>query len=165
MEEWRIIDVYPKYEVSSNGRVRNIKRKNILKQQVCPWGYKRVSLMGERRKHTTSVHRLVGGAFIPNPLNKPEINHIDGVKTNNNVNNLEWATGRENKIHAFATGLNDRKSYDSGRPKRKIMVEETGVTFNSIRECSEYLHCTHSAIVYCLRTEQKKCKGYHLIEL
>lgn len=64
-----------------------------------------VSLGNKNDKKLFKIHRCVAESFIPNPDNKPMINHIDGVKTNNNVNNLEWVTGKENTQHAFKTGL------------------------------------------------------------
>lgn len=104
MEEWRAIAGYEGlYEVSNLGRVRSLKywggnRVAILKQATSKRGYKKIALTSEKK--TFLIHRLVAQAFIPNPENKPEVNHIDGNKQNNCVNNLEWVTGSENNIHA-----------------------------------------------------------------
>jgi hypothetical protein len=103
-----------RYEVSNLGRVRNVKTGKYLKGELHSKGYLRVQLYGEDRKNKRYfVHRLVGLAFIPNPDNKPQVNHKDGNKQNNEVTNLEWATVQENGQHASDTGLlNVRKGED-----------------------------------------------------
>ena len=68
-------------------------------------GYRFYTLKSGSKYKKYSIHRLVAMSFIPNPEGKPEVNHIDGVKTNNHVSNLEWSTPRENIRHAYATGL------------------------------------------------------------
>lgn len=88
----------------SNGRNR-IQKGRILKTSKSKKGYLQVSLSFNKKRFHTGVHRLVAIAFIPNPENKPEVNHKDGDKTNNNVWNLEWSTGSENQIHAIENNL------------------------------------------------------------
>lgn len=95
------------YSVSNFGQVRKELTRNgprMLSQET-NWGYKRVSIQfGSERKHFR-VHRLVASAFIPNPNELPQINHIDGNKTNNHVTNLEWCTQSHNRRHALTNGL------------------------------------------------------------
>lgn len=99
------------YEVDTDGNVYGIihnssRRKGIKKPYVNRGGYLRINLYdinGKAKKHY--IHRLVAQTFIPNPMNKREVNHKDGDKLNNNVNNLEWCTSSENQRHAFAKGL------------------------------------------------------------
>jgi hypothetical protein len=96
---WAII--HNIYEVNEHGEVRNIKTKHVLTPCANKKGYLKINL----NKKSFFIHRLVAKAFIPNPENKPFVNHIDGNKANNNVNNLEWVTNSENMIHAYKNGL------------------------------------------------------------
>ena len=101
-EEWRQVVGYQNYEVSSGGRVKNKKTGRILKA-INRGGYLIVGLSENGKGKTVSVHRLVGLAFIENPLNKPHINHIDKNRSNNTVSNLEWCTALENNVHKSST--------------------------------------------------------------
>ena len=93
------------YSVSSNGLVLNRKTQRLLQGSPDKRGYVTVSIRSSSKMYTKLVHRLVAGAFIPNPENKPTVNHIDGNKSNNDLSNLEWATHKENINHAISTGL------------------------------------------------------------
>lgn len=106
IEEWKRISGYEDiYEVSSFGRVRNVLRNNnILKGGSYPNLYNFVCLSKNKIKANLMIHRLVAIAFIPNPNNKPQVNHKDGNKRNNNVSNLEWVTCSENLKHAVDIG-------------------------------------------------------------
>ena len=110
LEQWKDIKGYEGlYQVSNYGRVKrkyNNGKIRILKPISTNNGYLRVSLSKNSVNNTYFVHRLVAQAFILNPENKPEVNHIDGDKTNNKIENLEWCTRSENIQHAFYTGLN-----------------------------------------------------------
>lgn len=96
-----------KYMVSIMGRVKNSKTNKIL-QPAIDGGYLKVGLYHKGKMYTRKVHRLVSEAFIDNidPYVKNEVNHIDGNKTNNNIDNLEWVSRKENIRHAFKIGLN-----------------------------------------------------------
>jgi hypothetical protein len=97
-EEWILIDNYDNYEVSTLGNVRNSKTGRILKL-TCKGGYLFTGLCQNSNSKTLPVHRLVALAFIDNPENKPQVNHKDKNRSNNNVSNLEWSTASENSIH------------------------------------------------------------------
>ena len=109
-EEWRDIDEYEGlYQISNLGRVKSLKfgKEKILKPEKDRYGYLLIGLYkkaGERKHY--SVHRLVANAFIPNPNNLPEVNHIDEDKTNNRVSNLEWMTSKENTRYSQAVAVN-----------------------------------------------------------
>lgn len=106
------------YMVSDNGMVKSlprlcnthhslkmVRKEKFLKVYEHPSGYNVVTLIVEKNRKLCAVHRLVGMAFIPNPGNKPQINHIDCNRRNNHVSNLEWCTNGENQRHAVANGL------------------------------------------------------------
>lgn len=103
------------YSVSSAGYVSNGRK--ILKTYTTNSGYSALKLQRDGVSTSFLLHRLVAQAFIPNPDNKPEVNHRDGVKSNCAVDNLEWATRSENKLHALTTGL---KVYNKPSTGKKL---------------------------------------------
>ena len=117
-EIWKPVNGYDgMYEVSNHGRVRSYATYRGVKHRETPRimtgaktlsGYHFVKFTYNGKKPCPKRHRLVAEAFIPNPENKPEINHVDGNKDNNHVSNLEWCTGQENKDHAIKNGLTAR---------------------------------------------------------
>ena len=121
-EIWRDIEGYDgKYQVSNLGRVKSFKRKtpHILKPNVVRCGYLVVALYCDKKIYYTSVHRLVAETFISNPFNKPQVNHINGDKSDNRVDNLEWCTAAENIHHAYALGLRSERN-----PRAKLTDEQ-----------------------------------------
>jgi predicted XRE-type DNA-binding protein len=106
-----------RFEISQLGIVRGIKKKNIKSQYIGSTGYYFVSISKNNRSRPFRVHRLLASAFIPNPNNYPEVNHKDGCKTNNSLENLEWVTHRQNMEHAFDTGLANNTGEKNGQSK------------------------------------------------
>ena len=126
-EQWKTIQGY-EYEVSNEGRVRNSKTGRILKPGKNNRGYLNVILYKNGKQKFFYIHRLVAQAFIPNPENKPTVNHINEDKTDNSVDNLEWATMSEQQRHGTQR---ERISKSLGK---KVYCYELDQTFDSISE-------------------------------
>lgn len=104
-EEWKDVVGFEMYEVSSLGKIRNKETGYIKTPGVGKRGYPVVSMRRDGKMYLKTVHRIVANAFIPNPEDKPEVNHINGDKTDYRIENLEWTTTKENNAHARRTGL------------------------------------------------------------
>lgn len=147
----RSVDRLVKYTLKGNERVRRCKGKLISQHDAS--GYKFVEL-NDHAKKTYLVHRLVALAFLPNPHNKETVNHIDGDKYNNCVDNLEWATSSENIKHSFLLGLRDTDNVRNARNKAamsnavKIRCIETGQVFDSINSACSHFHFPASSIYF-----------------
>lgn len=105
MENWNTISEFPDYEISTEGLIRNKRTGHIKSSYIGKRGYPVVSLQREHKQYLRTVHILLARTFIPNPLNRTQVNHIDGDKTNFALSNLEWCTSKENADHARLTGL------------------------------------------------------------
>lgn len=177
-EVWKSIKNSNTYEASTLGHIRNKKTGYILRPRVSEWGYEQIGLYENGKHSFRYVHKLIAETFIPNPDNKPQVNHKDGNKTNNNVSNLEWVTYSENNKHAYDTGL--KKSSDKVRewarkmgtdPKTRqaaydrhpnIKIVETGEVFESNIGVAKRLGCMEQNVWECVHGRRKTCKGYHL---
>ena len=122
MEKWKKIKgLEDRFMVSNEGRIKSIARFNgnytvrerIMRSRTTRYGYEAINLYDGEKIRYFQVHRLVAEAFIPNPDNKPVIDHIDGNKLNNCVSNLEWVTHAENNKRAYETGL--KRRYHAGQ--------------------------------------------------
>ena len=127
-EIWRWIQGYENlYQISNYGRVKSFPRNGtgkevkILRPGFNKFGYLIVTLSKNNKPSYPRIHRLVAKTFIPNPENKPEVNHKDGNKFNNYYENLEWVTSSENNRHAHNTGLRNPKPY---RPNSKLTEKQ-----------------------------------------
>lgn len=98
---WRKVIGFENYSVSDSGRVRNDVTGELVQQYPTKNKYAKVFLYQDGKLCNRSVHRLVAQAFIPNPDNKPQVNHLNGIHFDNRVSNLEWATAKENCLHAW----------------------------------------------------------------
>lgn len=170
-EEWKDIKEYEgKYQISNLGNVKALdykrtKKEKILKPRINSTGYMVVNLYKNAKFKTFKIHRLIAQAFIINPENKPCINHIDGNKLNNSIDNLEWCTYRENTIHAIKNGLasspKPRYGLDNYKAKSVKQYSLDGKFikhWDCIREASKYLNATHISDV--CKGKRKSSKGF-----
>ena len=155
VEEWKKVDGYPKYEVSSLGRVRNLLKNKILKGSKDCAGYLRVGLCNEIHQKTLKVHILVGKAFHPNPENKKEINHL-GAKDDNRACMLEWTTHQENCAHATKNITKYKKT-----AVHKIDIKTNAIikTYDKISD-TEKDGFMRSMVNACLNGKRKKHGGF-----
>lgn len=104
--EWRpLVGYEDKFLISNRGFIFNTHTKKIIATRKDPQGYIQADLTYNREQKTNRIHRLVALTFIPNPDSKPAVNHKDGDKNNNCLENLEWVTNKENTTHAYQKGL------------------------------------------------------------
>lgn len=183
MEEiWKdILDYEGYYQISDLGNIRSLDR--IIKHstgadKICrgsskvihttPNGYKTARLYKKGIGKQMLVHRVVAKVFIPNPKNKPCVNHINGIKTDNRVENLEWVTYSENQIHSFRVlGTKSSKHMLGKIPGNSKYVgmfdKDTGDILNTYRtatEAAKHIGGGQGRICMCCRGEQKHCYGY-----
>ena len=180
MENWKDIKGYEGfYQVSNLGRVRSLERdiycqngtfhqhlkEKILVPVLDKDGYQIVSLYKNRKMKTMKVHRLVALAFIPNPENKPQINHKDEVKTNNVVENLEWCTSVYNALYGtrIQRCVQNRKSQKLGdNPRaRAVFCVELNKTFDCAKRVEEELGIWGTSIGKACRGERNTAGGFH----
>lgn len=154
---WKQIPNFPLYVCSSNGEVKNIKTGKVLRPAKDKNGYNKVVLCRCAYCKNIAVHRIVALTFLNNPDNLPQVNHIDGNKTNNNVSNLEWCSNYDNIHHAIKTGLvkvkydnnpnaklnkkdviTIRKMFASGKYNKSELARMFGVSTTLIRYIVQY---------------------------
>ena len=168
MEIWKPIAGTKGFiEVSNEGRVRSWLRgtPRVLKTQTDNKGYHRLRVTVEREKMSYKIHREVAKAFIPNPDNLPQVNHKDGNKSNNAVDNLEWITNIGNAHHAIENGLWDtlfegskRENESRKRPVIGYFTPEVTQRFESVSEAERYIGSRHITDV--LKGKRSHVKGW-----
>lgn len=171
-ELWISIKQNCNYEISNLGNVRNKKTKRILKPAISNKGYYLVSLSDNCKMHTYTIHKLVKEHFDRCAFEYEVINHIDGNKLNNNINNLEYVTQKDNCIKAWNLGLceNIRKSAYQLKHSTKIKTSREVVQYDknyneiarysSIREAERKTGINNSNIIKCCKNKKYKAGGY-----
>ena len=176
-EEWKDIEGYEGlYQVSNFGNVKSLnylhtKQPKLLSIKASNKGYVRVGLNKKGLRKTKQVHILVAKAFIPNPENKPEVNHKDGNKSNNRVDNLEWNTHSENIQHSWDNGLQyatDKMRKAGYEMCKKMSIPIIQYTlngefvreWNSTADIQRELNIYRSNISMCCKGKKKSSHGY-----
>ena len=158
-EVWKDIEGYEGlYQVSTLGRVKNSRSGRILKGGKHKAGYHQVILCKNGKVKYYLVHRLVAQAFIPNPQNKPQVNHIDEDKENNYVENLEWVTIKEN-LNYGTRNLRASKAVAKTQSIPIICIE-TGIEYPSTKECAKQMNLNGCNITQVLKGNYKTTGGY-----
>ena len=151
MEIFKVIKEYPMYSVSTEGRVRKNSDQKVLTPSKKSNGYMQINLFtNDGRRKKEYVHRLVALTFLDNPNRFPEVNHIDGVRDNNTLSNLEWVTHAENMVK-------------STWPKKISVHLKNGDlvgTFTKIEDACSELGLTGSNVSACLHGKQTSHKGF-----
>lgn len=153
MEIFKVIKEYPAYSISDKGRVMKNSTHKIMKPSPKPNGYMQINLFtNDGRRKKEYIHRLVAITFIPNEQHLPQVNHIDGVRDNNVVSNLEWVTAKGNILKSSVCS--------PIRVRDKVSFEEVGV-YTTIRDACKELGLTESNVAACLgNSRQKTHRGY-----
>ena len=164
-EIWKDIKGYQGlYQVSNLGRIKSIKRNIFLKAHTNSKGYLVVSLSKNNSLSTYRIHRLVAETFIPNLENKPQVNHINGIKSDNRIDNLEWCTNSENQKHAFKNGL-QKSVVGNSNPNSKEILQfslsgQLIKKWDSLYDIYNTLGISRSSIWRCCTGKYKKSHNF-----
>ena len=147
------------YAVTNDGKVYSKKTNKFIKPSIGSKGYFQVCLTVDGKKRTVKVHRIVAETFIPNPEGKPQVNHIDGNKRNNCVENLEWCTNSENQIHSYRVIGNENHGGDG--LKTPVICVEMNKTYCSVRAAARDTGVCASNISRACQKKRKAAGGFH----
>lgn len=141
------------YSVSDDGRVFSHIRNRELKPKIDRYGYKVVTLFKDCKSHYITVHRIVAITFVPNPFSKRCVNHINEIKTDNRVDNLEWVTVKENDNHGTRNSrMSDTKSK---KPVMQILPDGTVRYFKGVKDASRQTGLNRCLIADCCKGKRK----------
>ena len=180
-EVWKTVakTLRREYKVSNKGRVKTInyksnKREIMLKPRKDLKGYYYITIKVKDKRKNFLVHRLVALAFIDNPLNKPFIDHINTIKTDNRVQNLRWVTQTENMNNELTrkqisekhrnkalSEEHKRKIREGSTTNKRVLCVETGIEYISASEAGRQLHIDGSSIIKSCRGRYEKAGNYH----
>ena len=154
----RTIDGFPNYQASSDGVIINKNTGRVLRSNPDTSGYISVGLSKEGRTYTKRVHRLIAEAFLEQPSEEAwQVNHKNGNKNDNRLENLEFITPGGNMLHAYSNGLNHWEGYN----ETPIRIVETGEVYKSQAECARAIGGSQSNINACLTGRRHSHLGFH----
>lgn len=160
-EIWKTIDEYPNYQVSNLGRVKNIKKQSFLKPYPTRSGYLLVSLYSNKQRKCITIHRLVAEHFIPNPENKPCIDHINTDRTDNRIENLKWVTYSENMKNPETQIKLKNKTEKKIKEVLQFDLDMNFISrWDKIRDIENELKISHNSISYCCKEKYKTAGGF-----
>ena len=155
------------YKISNYGRVYSVKNNSIINGYITKKGYHRVNLYKNGKSHSYAIHRLVALHFIPNPGQKNEVNHINGNKSNNKVENLEWVTNKENIDYTYKYSMSKAQKKVAKIDKNNNVILEifvslaeagrqTNSKYQNISRCCKNKNYTHNGFKWIFATEDMK---------
>lgn len=169
MEIWKNIKGFEElYQISNLGQVKSLRNNLILKPGLAGIGYLSVNLCKDGKQNYKKIHRLVAEHFIENIDNLPCVNHKDGNKTNNNVENLEWCTSSYNNKEAYRLGLKRSLKGKNNKYSKTLMKKVSQYDlqgnyirkWNCINDIEKELGIYHANIVKCCKEQRHKAGGY-----
>lgn len=144
------------YIVYDDGRIYSKHYNKFLTPKINWDGYHRIQIWENQKCHMISWHRIIAQTFLENPNNYPVVNHKNGIKFDNRVENLEWCTQQQNIQHAWKTGLSKANAPVDMLNSDVVYI----MTFKSIKEAGEYINRHPSGIIGCCKGRTKKCGNY-----
>lgn len=160
-ELWRHMVNHPDLLISNYGNIKRESTGHIFPKYINHGGYYYCSLCDQGKKFVAKCHREVAKAFIENIDNKPCVNHKDGNKLNNNVDNLEWCTYRENSIHSIYTLGNHPMNWEH-KTEKPVQCIETGIVYKSCKAAYRAIGSkSHGHIESCCKDVRKTHNGFH----
>lgn len=177
IEIWKDVVGYEGYyQISSFGKVKRVSRigcfGNLIKEHPIAVyegeRYMLVTLNKLGKKRPNLLHRVIAQAFIPNPDNLPEVNHKDGNRLNNSIENLEWCTSSENQLHAYKIGLQINPwigkkgiKHPCSKPVVKLSIDGKEIErFDSVRDAARSVKADESYLSHCCRNKNRKAGGF-----